>query len=172
LIEVPQVTEHVDPVAPRPRTVQGLLAREHALLRRHLRQLRYIAETMMKEQPLALRDRLDAVLSFLHDDTLPHMEMEETIIYAAVDRLPNGPHSGQAMALDHQAIRALVHEVDRLTSGQTSKKTAAKLQGALFALEAVTRLHIDKEERLYTPLLNQLSPRVRAAIRAELRERS
>jgi len=42
----------------------------------------------------------------------------------------------------------------------------------LFALEAVTRLHVEKEERLYTPVLNQLSPTVRAAIRAQLREHS
>jgi iron-sulfur cluster repair protein YtfE (RIC family) len=149
-----------------------LLAREHALLRRHLQHLRSIAEAMMQEQPLALRTRLDAVLGFLHDDALPHMEMEEATIYAAVDALPDGPHSGAAMALDHEAIRALVHEVDGLTSGLASKKKAVKLQGALFALEAVTRLHLEKEERLYTPLLNQLSPRIRAVIRAQIREHS
>jgi hemerythrin-like domain-containing protein len=127
---------------------------------------------MMTEQPLALRDRLDGVLRFLYDDALPHMEMEETTIYAAVDRLPDGPHSGPAMALDHQAIRALVREVDRLTSGLTSTRKKIKLQGALFALEAVTRIHIEKEERLYTPVLAQLSPEVRAEIRAKLREHS
>lgn len=167
-IGLPQVTDHLPPAAPQPRTIQGLLAREHALLLGHLQNLRSIAEAVMTEQPLRLRDRLEGVLTFLHDDTLPHMEMEETTIYAAVDRLPDGPHAGPAMALDHEAIRALVHEVDGLTSGLTSKRKRMKLQGVLFALEAVTRLHIEKEERLYTPLLNQLSPRVRAAIRAQL----
>jgi hypothetical protein len=96
------------------------------------------------------------------------MEIEETTIYPAVDRLPDGPHSGPAMALDHEAIRALIHEVDGLTRGPTSKRKRMKLQGVLFALEAVTRLHIEKEERLYIPVLNQLSPKVRAAIRAQL----
>jgi hemerythrin-like domain-containing protein len=98
------------------------------------------------------------------------MALEETTTYAAVDRLPGGPNAGVAMALDHAAIRALVRDVDKLTSGLASKQKMVKLQGALFALEALLRLHIEKEEALYLPLLNQLSPTVQETIGAQLRE--
>ena len=76
------------------------------------------------------------------------------------------------MALDHAAIRALVRDVDRLTSGLASKQKMVKMQGALFALEALLRLHIEKEEVLYQPLLNQLSPGVQATIDAQIRAAS
>jgi hemerythrin-like domain-containing protein len=153
-----------------PADVQALLAGEHEVLRRHVRTLHSVAESMWTEQPLALRRRLDAVMRFLREEALPHMEVEETITYVAVDRLPGAPDTGAAMALDHKAIRALVHEVDKLTSGLPSKRKMANLQGALFGLEALLRLHIEKEEVLYLPKLSQLSATVQATIRDQISE--
>ncbi len=141
-------------------------------MRHHLDHLRAIADRMPSEEPLMLRNRLDAVLSFLHHGLLPHMELEEQTIYAAVDRLPNGPHCGPAMALDHAAIRALVADVDRVAGGVRDKERTARLQRLLFVLEAVTRLHVDKEEQLYTPALKHLPAGDRAAIAAQLREQA
>jgi iron-sulfur cluster repair protein YtfE (RIC family) len=125
---------------------------------------------MWTEQPLRLRRRLDSVMTFLRDEALPHMALEETTTYAVVDRLPGGPNAAAAMALDHAAIRALVGDVDRLTSGLATKQKMVKLQGALFALEALLRLHIEKEEVLYLPLLDQLSPAVQETIGAQIRQ--
>ncbi|MBJ7595480.1 MAG: hemerythrin domain-containing protein [Candidatus Dormibacteraeota bacterium] len=152
-----------------PGTVQGLLAREHAEVRHHLDHLRAIADAAPSEEPLMLRNKLDAVLSFLHNGLLPHMDVEEQTLYAAVDRLAEGPHSGPAMVLDHEAIRALVADVDRATGGLQSKEEGAELQRLLFVLEAVARLHVDKEERLYRPALKRLPSKVRAEIGAQLR---
>jgi hemerythrin-like domain-containing protein len=165
-----RVTDRLQRAAREPSAVQGLLAGEHAVLRRHLRTLRSVAESMWTEQPLALRNRLESVMSFLREEALPHMALEETTTYAAVDRLPGGPNAGAAMALDHAAIRALVRDVDKLTSGLASKQKMVKLQGALFALEALLRLHIEKEEALYLPLLSQLSPTVQETIGTQIRE--
>jgi hemerythrin-like domain-containing protein len=174
---LPFPTSHTGPVtnppkraAREPSAVRELVAGEHAVLRRHLRTLRSVAESMWTEQPLALRRRLDSVMSFLREEALPHMELEETTTYALVDKLPGGPNAGAAMALDHAAIRALVRDVDKLTSGLASKQKMVKLQGALFALEALLRLHIEKEEALYLPVLNRLSPTVLETVAAQIRE--
>ncbi len=117
-----------------------------------------------------LRNRLDAVLSFLHNSLLPHMDLEEATLYAAVDRLADGPHCGPAMLLDHVAIRALIDDLDRVTGGPRLKERTTGLQRLLFVLEAVVRLHIDKTDQLYTPAVKHLSREVRAEITAQLRE--
>jgi hemerythrin-like domain-containing protein len=166
------MTDRLQRAAREPSAVRELVTGEHAVLRRHLPTLRSVAESMWTEQPLALRNRLDSVMSFLREEALPHMALEETTTYAAVDRLPGGPNAGAAMALDHAAIRAIVRYVDKLTSDLASKQKMVKLQGALYALEALLRLHIEKEEALYLPLLNQLSPTVQATIGEQLRQAS
>ncbi len=61
------MTARSRPAAAHPRTVQGLLTREHAQVRHHLDHLRAIADRTPSEEPLMLRSRLDAVLSFLHN---------------------------------------------------------------------------------------------------------
>jgi Hemerythrin HHE cation binding domain len=163
------MTARSRPAPAHPRTVQGLLAREHAQVRHHLDHLRAIAETMPSEEPLMLRNRLDAVSSFLHNGLLPHMEMEEQTLYAAIDALADGPHCGPAMVLDHVAIRALVADVDRVVGGLRDKEEIITLQRLLFVLEAVTRLHVDKEEELYAPAAKRLPPKVRTLIVAQFR---
>jgi hemerythrin-like domain-containing protein len=164
------MTARSRPAPAHPRTVQGLLAREHAQVRHHLDHLRAIAEAMPTEEPLMLRNRLDAVSSFLHNGLLPHMEMEERTLYGAIDALADGPHCRPAMVLDHVAIRALVADVDRVVGRLRDKQETSKLQRLLFVLEAVTRLHVDKEEELYAPAAKHLPPKVRALVVAELRE--
>jgi hypothetical protein len=157
-------------VAASPKTVQGLITQEHAQLRHHLDHVRAVAHGMPSEEPLMLRNRLDAVLSFLHHGLLPHLEVEEHTLCAAVDRLPSGPHCGPAMAFDHAAIRALVADVDRVARGVRFKTEAAELQRLLFVLEALARLHVDKEERLHLPALKRLPLKDRQAIGEQLGE--
>lgn len=153
------MTARSRPAPHTPQNGERPACREHAQVRHHLDHLRAIAETMPSEEPLMLRNRLDAVSSFLRNGLLPHMEMEEQTLYAAIDPLADGPHCRPAMVLDHVAIRALVDDVDRVVSGLRGKEETITLQRLLFVLEAVTRLHLDKEEELYATAAKHLPPR-------------
>jgi Hemerythrin HHE cation binding domain len=151
-------------------TVEDLIAGEHAIVREHLGHMRVIAEAAHTEIPLTLRDRLDAVFSFLHTDALPHMQLEEETVYAAVDRILDGPHSMLAMLIDHEVIRRLIGELDHLVGPHGWKRWHAELQPRRLVLEAVIRFHVEKEERLYGPFLNRIEPTAAASVRARLLE--
>lgn len=153
-------------------TVEDLIASEHAIVRQHLGHMRVIAEAAPTEIPLTLRNRLDAVFSFLHNDVLPHMRLEEESVYEAVDRIPDGPHSMAAMVIDHEVIRRLIGELDHLAGPRGWKRWRAELQPRLLVLEAVMRFHVEKEERLYGPFLDQIEPTAAASVRARLLEHS
>jgi hypothetical protein len=79
--------------------------------------------------PLTVRNRLDAVFSFLHTDVLPHMQLEEETVYAAVDRILDGAHSMPAILIDHEVIRRLIGELDHLV-GPHGWKTLARRAAA------------------------------------------
>jgi hemerythrin-like domain-containing protein len=142
----------------------------HADVRRHLRYMRAVASASATELPLTVRDQVDKIFTFLHDE-LPLMQVEQEVIYAAIDRLPNGPQSTQAMVMDHEVIRRLIHELDRLAGPNGWKRWRAELQPRLFVLEALLRVHIEKEDRLYGPFLDRIDAPGAASIRARLRPR-
>jgi iron-sulfur cluster repair protein YtfE (RIC family) len=154
---------------PQEDTVEELISREHALIRRHLTHMRRVADDAQHEVPLTLRNRLDAVLSFLHNDLAAHMRIEEDVLYPALDRSATAHWSSQAMRFDHEAILRLLDQIDHAVTDP--KHTKEDLQRLLFVTEAVIRLHVDKEERLVMPLLNRLESDVSAVFRRRLAER-
>jgi iron-sulfur cluster repair protein YtfE (RIC family) len=153
---------------PREDTLEELISREHALIRRHLTHMRQVADEAQHEAPLTLRNRLDAVLRFLHNDLAAYMRIEEDVLYPALDRSATAHWSSQAMLLDHEAILRLLEEIDHAVTDP--KHTKEDLQRLLFVTEAVVRLHVDKEERLFMPLLDRLESDVSAVFRRRLAE--
>jgi len=153
---------------PREDTVEELISREHALIRRHLTHMRRVADEAQHEVPLTLCNRLDAVLSFLHNDLAAHMRIEEDVLYPALDRSATAHWSSQAMLLDHEAILRLLDQIDHAVTDP--KHTKEDLQRLLFVTEAVVRLHLDKEERLFMPLLDRLESDVSGVFRRRLAE--
>ncbi len=149
-------------------TARALVEAAHANVRRHLRYMRAVAGASASELPLTVRGQLDRIFTFLHEE-LPLMQMEQEVIYAAIDRLPDGPQSTQAMVMDHEVIRRLIHELDRLAGPNGWKRWRAELQPRLFVLEAMLRVHIEKEDRLYGPFLDAIDAPAVAAIRDRLR---
>jgi hemerythrin-like domain-containing protein len=151
-------------------TVQELIATEHAAIREHLDHVRALAEDAQHEVPLRLRSRLDAPLSFLHRDLASHFRIEEEVLYPALDRVGGGSWSSRAMALDHEAITRLRDQLDDLVGNPWQSRWTDELQRLLFVFEAITRLHVEKEELLFTPLLDRLEPGVHEALRQRLAE--
>lgn len=149
-------------------TVEQLIAGEHAIMREHLDHMRSIADDVQHEIPLALHDRLDAVLSFLHNDLVSHIQTEEEVVYPAYERIADADWSSQAMRLDHEAITAMVGQLDRAIAGTRRAERRDEVQRLLFVLEAVIRLHLDKQERLGAPLLGQLNSATGESLRRRL----
>lgn len=152
---------------PSDATVEQLIAGEHAILREHLDHMRSVADDAQYAVPLTLRHRLDAVLSFLHHDLVSHIQTEEEVVYPALDRVADADWSSQAMRLDHEAITAMLGQLDGAIVDIRRVRWLDEIQRLLFVLEAVIRLHLDKQERLAAPLLGQLD----SGAREELQER-
>jgi hemerythrin-like domain-containing protein len=158
------------PQRPGGATVEELMAAEHAAIREHLDHVRTLAEDAQRELPLRLRSRLDAPLSFLHRDLPSHFRIEEEVLYPALDQAGGASWSSRAMALDHEAIMRLRDQLDDLVGNPQQSRWTDELQRLLFVLEAITRLHVEKEELLFTPLLGRLEPGVHEALRRRLAE--
>jgi iron-sulfur cluster repair protein YtfE (RIC family) len=90
-------------------TFAELIASEHAIVRGHLDHMRSIADNAQQEVPLRLRNQLDAVLSFLHNDLIAHMQGEEEVLYPALEHVA-AAWSCEAMRFDHDAIIGMIDE--------------------------------------------------------------
>ncbi len=144
------------------------VAREHANVREHLDHMVVIAEAPPAEMSLTLRDRLDAVFSFLHTDLPSLMTLEEDTLYPALERIPDVPHTPGAMAAEHEAIRRAIAELDGRAGVKRWERWDGELHRPLLVLQAVIRMHANNEEQLYGPLLSRLDPGEYATLHARL----
>ncbi len=102
---------------------------------------------------------LKEVAAFLKSELLPHAHGEERYLYPAVDPLLKAYGKPTAtMSVDHEAIEQYVRDVDQAVSlleqaeGEERKALHERLRTALLQLQALLRLHLEKEERVYLPL--------------------
>ncbi len=104
-----------------------------------------------------------ALLQLLEQDLLPHAVGEERFLYPALDRLLR--HHGRAtatMSVDHEFLEEYVRQIRVTVQALAAAPTAdhaglrAHLERLCLQLQAVMQLHLEKEERLYLPLFEQL----------------
>lgn len=107
------------------------------------------------------RDELNALIAFLEGELLEHARAERKHLYPAVDEVVRQHGRATAtMDIDHEAIEERVHEVTvalerlRLATERRDRAEAKRiLREALLRLEALLDVHLEKEERVYLPLL-------------------
>ena len=105
-----------------------------------------------------LRDMVGGVLRFVQHELLPHAELENRILYAAVERVLGSPRAADTMRHEHDEVGRAAQELSELlgslASGrEPSDELARDLRRVLYGLHAVLELHFAKEERVYAPLL-------------------
>ncbi len=134
------------------------------MIRRHHRELYAELEALMPEERPEGEPAADprAVVHFLREELLPHAAEEEREVYDMVDTLAGAPFRvTEPMRLDHVAIGA---GVERLSSLAQQMETATESERALLSrrfwqeadrLGSIIRLHFEKEELAYLPLLEQ-----------------
>ncbi|MBI2983716.1 MAG: DUF2249 domain-containing protein [Chloroflexi bacterium] len=106
------------------------------------------------------RDDLNALIALLEGDLLVHARAERDHMYPAVDELVRQHGRATAtMDIDHEVIakrvRTVALVVERLRVSRGRERTEAKraLREALLRLEALLDVHMEKEERVYVPLI-------------------
>ncbi len=132
------------------------------IVRQHHRKL---AATLDRQVELlktgALGDAAE-LLSFLNNELMPHAAGEERAMYPRVDRLVHDHgHATATMSVDHEFIGDLVHAIEqtagavRSASGVQKERAHQHLRDLAIQLEAILRLHTEKEERVYLPLVEK-----------------
>jgi iron-sulfur cluster repair protein YtfE (RIC family) len=131
-------------------------SREHAEMRRGIDRILEVARLHVPNDELSA-----AVIEVLHwvDRVLePHAQWEDRWLYPEIDERVGTPWATKLMTYEHQQIRDAGHAVAaaRLALREHGSTAAVvELRGRLFALDAVLRTHMTREERFLIPLLDE-----------------
>jgi hypothetical protein len=101
------------------------------------------------------------ILDWLDRELEPHIAWEESWLYPEIDARTGTPWATRAARFDHGQIRVVANQLraDKhfLRQDQAGDRLA-ELRCHLFAIEALVRAHIDREERFLMPLLADTRP--------------
>lgn len=130
---------------------------DHARIRREL------AENVRRALDRGTRDDLNALLALLQGELLAHARAEQEDLYPAVDLLVRDHGRATAtMQIDHEKIAEQVthvaEAVERLrTEHERMPRMEARteLREALLRLDTLLEVHLEKEERVYVPLIER-----------------
>jgi iron-sulfur cluster repair protein YtfE (RIC family) len=96
------------------------------------------------------------VLEWIEDTLVPHMAWEETWLCPQIEDQQESHWVTRLVRFDHQQISRQANRVKahqpHLDHGPSSE-TVTELLGDLFALEALLRAHLEREEHFLVPLL-------------------
>jgi len=101
-----------------------------------------------------------AALEVLHwiDTVLePHAEWEDRWLYPEIARRAGTPWATKLMSFEHQQIRDAAHALASARAQLHDAPTNARVidvRARLFAIEAILRAHLAREERFLIPLLD------------------
>ncbi len=113
---------------------------------------RVVGSITARDLSIALLDVVDWVHAILE----PHAAWEGAWLYPEIDRRAGTPWATKLMTFEHQQILKVARklEADReLLSREPDHDQVVELRGRLFALEALLRAHIEREDRFLIPLL-------------------
>jgi hemerythrin-like domain-containing protein len=111
-------------------------------------------------------DLAAAALEIIHwvDAVLePHARWEDRWLYPEIDRRAGTPWATKLMSFEHQQIRDAAHDLGRARTAlrETHGPAAViEVRARLFALEAIVRAHMAREERFLLPLLDGDGPQL------------
>ncbi|RMF92598.1 MAG: DUF2249 domain-containing protein [Nitrospinota bacterium] len=138
-----------------PKVSEAIRRHHQALFHTLTTQIAHLAAGRPEADPAAL-------VTFLHTELLPHAVGEEHHLYPAIEPLLKAHGEATAtMRVDHtfleEYIRQIDHTVQKLSTAAGEERATLhhQLQRLTWQLEALLRVHLEKEERIYLPLLEQ-----------------
>ncbi len=96
-------------------------------------------------------------VAFLQNDIKSHAAAEEAFLYTEINYLAgcSGFKTSSTMEIDHEYIAAYIGRLAEMTPDLTLKRIP-EFQRLGWELVAILKLHFDKEERVYLPLLDSM----------------
>ena len=123
---------------------------------------RVVGSITAPDLSIALLDIVD----WVHQILEPHAAWEDTWLYPEIDRRAGTPWATKLMTFEHQQIQEIATRVESdrdAMNREPSHDRVVELRGSLFALEALLRAHIEREDRFLIPLLDEGSAGVASA---------
>ena len=127
---------------------------EHAEMRRGIERIVEVARLQVSNDELS-----GAVLEIQHwvDHVLqPHAHWEDRWLYPEIDEWAGTHWATKLMSYEHKQIREAADAVAAARSAMRQRGSTAsvtEVRGRLFALDAILRAHMAREERFLLPLL-------------------
>jgi iron-sulfur cluster repair protein YtfE (RIC family) len=152
----------MDPVTESQRETlpeHDFVSHEHRELGRGIDRIHEVGAVRGTNQELSL-----AALEVLHwiDTVLePHAKWEDRWLYPEIARRAGTPWATKLMSFEHQQIRDAAQALASARSQLHDAPTDAlviEVRARLFALEAILRAHMAREERFLIPLLEAEMP--------------
>jgi hemerythrin-like domain-containing protein len=109
--------------------------------------------------PIASNALMD-VIGWAENVLQPHAAWEDAWLYPEIARRAGTPWATNLMTFEHQQILAVARKLEAdqaLLRREPVRYETVALRGYLFALEALLRAHIEREERFLIPLLEAAS---------------
>lgn len=131
---------------------------EHRDLAPGLERIRSLASRVGHRAAPELAHDLHGVVRWYRDMVRPHIAWEDSWLYPELDRVAGTAWATRVPRFEHGMLDDIVARLDRdgmLVVHQPSPEQAAQLAADLTALETLLRAHIEVEERLLLPLLEE-----------------
>jgi hemerythrin-like domain-containing protein len=129
---------------------------EHRDLAPALDRIHAVARTVGSIAPSDRSSALLDIVKWVQTVLQPHAAWEDAWLYPEIARRAGSPWATKLMTFEHLQIfevaRQLEADLDLLGRGP-SRDEMIEPRGHLFALEALLRAHIEREERFLIPLL-------------------
>ena len=139
-------------------TLTQPLRDEHKELFPHIESLKNAGLAVHGTLSQASMDLIDEAYAFLSTHLLPHAHAEEVALYPVVQKVMGTPYGTATMSRDHVEVERLTRELsalrEQLSPTEIGAAKANELKRVLYGLYTLVKVHFDKEEEVYLPLLD------------------
>ena len=136
--------------------IRSFLEHEHDELAAGLNQLHELAEQLSLLSVERMLHRVATTIEWLDGTVGPHMTWEERWLFPQIDDRARTPLATRLVRFDHQQITEQIHRLRahrmHLEHGPSSE-AIVEVRCDLYALEALLRACLEREERVLLPLL-------------------
>lgn len=101
--------------------------------------------------------RLHDTLRWLDRDVRAHMAWEDRWLYPQIDEIAGTPWATRSPRLEHRQIETMIASLEADSArwlGHATPRTCAEVVQHLGAIRAIMTAHLEREERLLLPLLD------------------
>jgi iron-sulfur cluster repair protein YtfE (RIC family) len=131
---------------------------EHKQLKAELDEIRTVAETVGRLGPTEVVRAVGRLREWLATTLGPHLTWEDVVVYPEIDRVAAAELATSLMRFEHHQIQRLGAILDSdiatLRAGPVTHEQVCEMRAHLLGLETMLRTHIEKEEALLLPYLD------------------